>query len=39
MASPNKRVELVFINKTGMAHPMNLHGHFFEITEIDGMLH
>ncbi|CAM2779951.1 Multicopper oxidase [Legionella steigerwaltii] len=32
----NKRIEIVLINKTGMAHPMHLHGHFFEVTEIDG---
>jgi FtsP/CotA-like multicopper oxidase with cupredoxin domain len=32
----NKRVELIFINKTEMAHPMHLHGHIFEVTEIDG---
>ncbi|HAU3761215.1 TPA: multicopper oxidase family protein [Legionella pneumophila] len=32
----NKRVELVFNNKTMMAHPMHLHGHVFEVTEIDG---
>ncbi|WP_131775105.1 multicopper oxidase family protein [Legionella anisa] len=32
----NKRVELVFNNKTTMAHPMHLHGHVFEVTEIDG---
>ncbi|MBL7480106.1 multicopper oxidase family protein [Legionella bononiensis] len=34
--SLNKRVELVFINNTSMAHPMHLHGHLFEVTEIDG---
>ncbi|HHF7372708.1 multicopper oxidase family protein [Legionella bozemanae] len=32
----NKRIEIVIMNKTGMAHPMHLHGHFFEVTEIDG---
>ncbi|MCP0912896.1 MULTISPECIES: multicopper oxidase family protein [Legionella] len=32
----NKRVEMVFNNKTTMAHPMHLHGHVFEVTEIDG---
>lgn len=31
-----KRVEMIFINKTSMAHPMHLHGHVFEVTEIDG---
>lgn len=33
---PFKRVELVFKNTTGMSHPMHLHGHTFEVTEIDG---
>lgn len=32
----NKRVEIIFNNKTTMAHPMHLHGHVFEVTEIDG---
>lgn len=32
----NKRVELIFNNKTTMAHPMHLHGHVFEVIEIDG---
>ncbi|WP_282433136.1 multicopper oxidase domain-containing protein [Legionella gresilensis] len=32
----NKRVEMVFNNKTMMARPMHLHGHVFEVTEIDG---
>jgi FtsP/CotA-like multicopper oxidase with cupredoxin domain len=31
-----ERVELVISNTTGMAHPMRLHGHVFEVTEIDG---
>jgi FtsP/CotA-like multicopper oxidase with cupredoxin domain len=31
-----ERVEIVFRNDTGMAHPMHLHGHDFEVTEIDG---
>jgi FtsP/CotA-like multicopper oxidase with cupredoxin domain len=31
-----ERVEMVFNNKTGMSHPMHLHGTFFEVTEIDG---
>jgi len=31
-----ERVELVISNTTGMSHPMHLHGHVFEITEIDG---
>jgi FtsP/CotA-like multicopper oxidase with cupredoxin domain len=31
-----ERVELVFANQTGMSHPMHLHGHVFQVTEIDG---
>ena len=31
-----ERVELAFVNETGMAHPMHLHGHVFQVTEIDG---
>jgi FtsP/CotA-like multicopper oxidase with cupredoxin domain len=31
-----QRVELVIKNTTGMSHPMHLHGHVFEVTEIDG---
>jgi len=34
--NPFKRVEIVFKNTTGMSHPMHLHGHTFEVTEIDG---
>jgi FtsP/CotA-like multicopper oxidase with cupredoxin domain len=30
-----ERVELVFTNQTGMSHPMHLHGHVFQVTEID----
>ena len=30
-----ERVELVITNETGMSHPMHLHGHVFEVTEID----
>lgn len=33
-----ERVEVVFRNETGMAHPMHLHGHDFEVTEIDGKM-
>jgi FtsP/CotA-like multicopper oxidase with cupredoxin domain len=33
---PNHRIEMVFINQTGMAHPMHLHGHVFEVTKING---
>jgi FtsP/CotA-like multicopper oxidase with cupredoxin domain len=31
-----ERVELVMINRTGMSHPMHLHGHQFQVIEIDG---
>ena len=30
------RVEMVFTNDTSMAHPMHLHGHVFQVSEIDG---
>jgi FtsP/CotA-like multicopper oxidase with cupredoxin domain len=31
-----ERVELVFTNHTDMSHPMHLHGHVFQVTEIAG---
>lgn len=31
-----QRVEIIFNNKTSMSHPMHLHGHVFEVIEIDG---
>lgn len=31
-----QRVELVMRNRTMMAHPMHLHGHSFQVTEIGG---
>jgi FtsP/CotA-like multicopper oxidase with cupredoxin domain len=31
-----ERVELVNSNESGMSHPMHLHGHVFEVSEIDG---
>lgn len=31
-----ERVEVAFVNETGMSHPMHLHGHVFQVTEIDG---
>ncbi len=31
-----ERVELVFVNKTMMPHPMHLHGHVFQVVGIDG---
>jgi FtsP/CotA-like multicopper oxidase with cupredoxin domain len=30
-----ERVELVMANQTGMPHPMHLHGHEFQVVEID----
>jgi FtsP/CotA-like multicopper oxidase with cupredoxin domain len=32
-----ERVELVFDNQTPMPHPMHLHGHTFQVVEIDGV--
>ena len=31
-----ERVELVMINQTRMPHPMHLHGHEFQVVDIDG---
>lgn len=31
-----ERVELVFVNRTMMPHPMHLHGHVFQVVAIDG---
>ena len=31
-----QRIEIVMKNETGMSHPMHLHGHVFQVTEIDG---
>jgi FtsP/CotA-like multicopper oxidase with cupredoxin domain len=31
-----ERVELVLVNKNPMPHPMHLHGHEFQVVEIDG---
>jgi FtsP/CotA-like multicopper oxidase with cupredoxin domain len=31
-----ERVELVMTNRTMMSHPMHLHGHVFQVVEIDG---
>jgi FtsP/CotA-like multicopper oxidase with cupredoxin domain len=31
-----ERVGIVFTNTTSMAHPMHLHGHDFQVTDIDG---
>ncbi len=32
---PGQRVALKFINETGMSHPMHLHGHSFQVIEIN----
>jgi len=31
------RVEVTMRNETAMAHPMHLHGHYFQVTEINGV--
>ncbi len=31
-----QRVAMKFINETGMSHPMHLHGHSFQVIEING---
>jgi FtsP/CotA-like multicopper oxidase with cupredoxin domain len=31
-----QRIALKFINETGMSHPMHLHGHSFQVMEING---
>jgi len=31
-----QRIALKFVNQTPMSHPMHLHGHSFEVIEIDG---
>lgn len=36
MRSSARRNELVMRNATMMSHPMHLHGHSFQVTEIDG---
>ncbi len=33
----NDLVSVRFLNKTDMDHPMHLHGHVFQVTEIDGV--
>jgi FtsP/CotA-like multicopper oxidase with cupredoxin domain len=32
----SERVEILFRDDTNMAHPMHLHGHDFQVVEIDG---
>ncbi len=36
VVSHGQRVELTFVNKSRMAHPMHLHGHHFQVTELNG---
>lgn len=36
VVTEGERVEITFKNVTGMAHPMHLHGHVFQVTAIDG---
>jgi FtsP/CotA-like multicopper oxidase with cupredoxin domain len=36
MIAEGERVELAFVNKTGMGHPMHLHGHDFQVVAING---
>jgi FtsP/CotA-like multicopper oxidase with cupredoxin domain len=31
-----ERIEVIFHNMTGMAHPMHLHGHYFQVVDING---
>jgi FtsP/CotA-like multicopper oxidase with cupredoxin domain len=31
-----ERIEVMFHNMTGMAHPMHLHGHYFQVVDING---
>jgi FtsP/CotA-like multicopper oxidase with cupredoxin domain len=33
---PGQRVALQFVNETGMSHPMHLHGHSFQVIDING---
>ena len=36
VVSPGERVEMTFLNPTGMSHPMHLHGHHFQVVGIGG---
>jgi FtsP/CotA-like multicopper oxidase with cupredoxin domain len=36
MVEQGERVEISLVNKTMMSHPMHLHGHHFQVVEIDG---
>ena len=36
VVSHGQRVELTMVNRSRMAHPMHLHGHHFQVTELGG---
>ena len=36
MINKGQRIEMIFINNTGMTHPMHFHGHVFQLTSING---
>ena len=36
MVKSGERVELAMRNTTGMSHPMHLHGHLFQVIELNG---
>ena len=36
VVSHGQRVELTMVNRSRMAHPMHLHGHHFQVTELNG---
>ena len=36
MVEEDERVEMVLTNRTGMSHPMHLHGHHFQIVAVNG---
>ncbi|WP_237355712.1 multicopper oxidase family protein [Xanthobacter sp. YC-JY1] len=36
VVSPGERVEMTFMNPTGMSHPMHLHGHHFQVVGLGG---
>lgn len=38
LVKKDERVEITFKNLTAMTHPMHLHGHVFQVTEIDGKM-
>ena len=36
MVQQGERVEMTLTNRTGMSHPMHLHGHHFQVTAVNG---